>query len=160
MATFAPSHSGLEDEFGQDGSLGEFSGRLGVNRSATTSFDLLMDLSPQSASLVEFNLSDGASSEQSFAFNPVGFDSFSQMSHGFVDDDVFPQPNYLLMPNTAQYLPGSNGSFAQSHTIPAMPFSQQSQAYPSQFGQQGLFPASGNQIFFFGHVLTMTSAES
>jgi hypothetical protein len=140
METFAPLQTGLENDFGREnGSLGTFSGHEQGDRSdaMSSSFELLTDISPHTAPMMEFNLSDGAPSEHSFAFDPSVLGSFTQMSQDFVEDNSFQHQNYLLMSTPTQFLPGSNGSFAQQNNISMMPFDQQAQTFTAQFVQSG-----------------------
>ena len=137
MATFAQSHSSLDDDFVRDGSLGGLSGREG-DRSDTMSFELLTDISPQTQPFMDFNHSEGAPSEQNFALFPSEFEFAIQMSQGYGQDGIF-QQNHQHMTGNEQYMPGSSASFEQSNVMLTMPFGQQTHGYSSPHDQAGKY---------------------
>jgi hypothetical protein len=140
MTTFSPSPlESSEEQYGRsDGYLDQTGHASGSDRSASVSFELWTHLSPQSAQSVsmEFNLSDGTSSDHSFPFNPADLDIAAQMSNDFVSPDVFQQQSdYLLMAQASQSFQGSNGSFEQSLNTSALSFGSLAQSGFSHGGK-------------------------
>lgn len=122
------------DQYGRS-DFQELSGHSSTDRNSSTSYDdLLTDLSPESLPM-QYNLSEGASSDQNY-LNHFDIAPEFPMSNNFAQQNFVDQ-SYLL--STSQSYQGSSASFApQSLTSPAESFGQSShQEQSSRFGPLG-----------------------
>ena len=131
--SYIPSSSGYSQQYGRSphdlqDNTGHSSDR---SRNSSTSFDHLTDLSPNSVPM-QFNLSDGASSDNSWPLTIFDSDPTSPMSNNLVDQDLYG----FWPPNTSQPLQGSTSAFAQQTIASAgASFGHQSQQFQSsRFG--------------------------